>query len=681
MADRSLTVRLKAEFEQYRRESEAATRGTERLGEAGQEAGREIDRALGRAEDAAEDLRRSLADVGRIQALKLVAADANLAEGALDDAADEAERLDRAIDQVSMEIARLNREILRTGDMSLFGRIDEQRSTLQTLRRMRAELGEAKKDVEVIAKSTRDGFREALSALPSEIKGALILGLVGAAVLMAPLIGGALAGAVVGTVGAGGILGGLVSAARDTRVRQAAMRLVDSLRGPFDRLGAEFVQPVVSSLTILSDTAVAMFRRLLPEISALRPVVVELARGLAGFFVEAEPGFVAALRAAQPILRSIAQELPELGRAFGDMLRVLSEDTDGAIMALRALFDLIEYSLRSIGTGLRLLGEMFQFLASVQESFGSIGDRVFGWVPGLGSMFRFARDRAIELKGSVEEAGQVGEGVNERLESGYRDLRTEIDRTTEAILAQHQALREQADPVLRLMNSFARLDEAQQRYNEAVDEHGRESEEARAAMRDLLAATIDVDGAVREAATSGFDGKLTPAMRKAAEAAGWSKQDIDALERELKQLIDRGRQYDGSVWDATVRLHWRIDPPPQIPRFGMQVPFQHGGPVIGPAGVDQVPARLTAGEHVWTVDEVRAAGGHQAVAAMRAAVLASQSRTSIPATVGSPARDTSVGTTHTITYQIYPQRADFTIADLDALVRTQDALVRVGRPR
>src|SRR5690606_36891510 len=672
MADRSLTVQLRAEFAQYRRESEAATRGTERLGEAGQEAGREIDRALGQAEDAAEDLRRSLAEVVRSQALKLVAADATVAEGALDDAADEAERLDRAIDQVSMEIARLNREILRTGDLSLFGRIDEQRSTLQTLRRMRAELGEAKKDVEVIAKSTRDGFREALSSLPSEIKGALILSLIGTAVLMAPLIGGALAAAVVGTVGAGGILGGLVSAARDTRVRQAATRLVDNLSEPFDQLGAEFVQPAISSLTILSDTAVSLFRRLLPEISALRPVVVELARGFAGFFVEAEPGFVAALRAAQPILRSIAQELPELGRAFGDMLRVLSEDTDGAIMALRGLFDIIEYSLRSIGSGLRMLGEMFQFLVSAQESFGSIGDRVFGWVPGLGSMYRYARDRARELKGSVEEAGQVGEGVNERLEAGYRDLRTEIDRTTDAILAQRQALREQADPVLRLMNSFARLDEAQRRYNDAVDKHGRESEEAEAAMRVLLAATVDVDGAASEAGASGCEGKLTPAMEEAAQAAVWSKEDIRELERELKQLYDRGQQYDGSVWDATVRMHSRVDPPPQIPR-GMQIPFQHGGPVIGPAGVDQVPARLTAGEHVWTADEVRAAGGHQAVAAMRAAVLASQSRTSIPATVGSPARGTSVGATHTVTYQIYPQRADFTIADLDALVRTQDA--------
>lgn len=49
-------------------------------------------------------------------------------------------------------------------------------------------------------------------------------------------------------------------------------------------------------------------------------------------------------------------------------------------------------------------------------------------------------------------------------------------------------------------------------------------------------------------------------------------------------------------------------------------PFHHaaGGPVSGGrGGVDDVPALLTEDEHVWTVDEVRAAGGHGAVKAMR----------------------------------------------------------------
>lgn len=48
-----------------------------------------------------------------------------------------------------------------------------------------------------------------------------------------------------------------------------------------------------------------------------------------------------------------------------------------------------------------------------------------------------------------------------------------------------------------------------------------------------------------------------------------------------------------------------------------------GGPVNGPgtSTSDSIPARLSKGEHVWTAKEVRAAGGHRAVQAMRANIL------------------------------------------------------------
>lgn len=51
-----------------------------------------------------------------------------------------------------------------------------------------------------------------------------------------------------------------------------------------------------------------------------------------------------------------------------------------------------------------------------------------------------------------------------------------------------------------------------------------------------------------------------------------------------------------------------------------KIKFRHGGPVTGGAhGVDSVPALMMPGEHVWTTDEVKNAGGHHAVARMRAA--------------------------------------------------------------
>lgn len=48
-----------------------------------------------------------------------------------------------------------------------------------------------------------------------------------------------------------------------------------------------------------------------------------------------------------------------------------------------------------------------------------------------------------------------------------------------------------------------------------------------------------------------------------------------------------------------------------------------GGRVVGPGGPteDRVPIRASAGEHVWTASEVRAAGGHTAVESLRREVL------------------------------------------------------------
>ena len=68
-----------------------------------------------------------------------------------------------------------------------------------------------------------------------------------------------------------------------------------------------------------------------------------------------------------------------------------------------------------------------------------------------------------------------------------------------------------------------------------------------------------------------------------------------------------------------------------LPTGGTYVPYSTGGPVGGPMGAgDVVPAMLTPGEHVWTRDEVSAAGGHSAMEALRSAVLSGQTRYTHP---------------------------------------------------
>jgi hypothetical protein len=74
-----------------------------------------------------------------------------------------------------------------------------------------------------------------------------------------------------------------------------------------------------------------------------------------------------------------------------------------------------------------------------------------------------------------------------------------------------------------------------------------------------------------------------------------------------------------------------------LPRGGTMVPYSTGGAVDGPLGSgDVVPAVLTPGEHVWTRAEVDAAGGHDAIEAMRSAVLAGQTRFAQAGSMGMP---------------------------------------------
>ncbi|NUS55758.1 MAG: phage tail tape measure protein [Streptomycetaceae bacterium] len=61
-----------------------------------------------------------------------------------------------------------------------------------------------------------------------------------------------------------------------------------------------------------------------------------------------------------------------------------------------------------------------------------------------------------------------------------------------------------------------------------------------------------------------------------------------------------------------------------------------GGPVYGPGTgtSDSIPARLSAGEHVWTAAEVAALGGQQAMLALRAAVRSGKSVVEVDMTPG-----------------------------------------------
>jgi tape measure domain-containing protein len=234
----------------------------------------------------------------------------------------------------------------------------------------------------------------------------------------------------------------------------------------------------------------------------------------------------------------------------------------------------------------------------------------------------------------------------------------EVTRATEALREQHDALRAQVDPIFALFKALQELDEAQAHYNEVLDDSESSQSDVEAASIALAEASLGLQGAVGEAAGA-FGGELTPAFRATLEAANLTEEQIDAVEEAMRGAAEAGEDYEGdyaarliangvdntlarielvrqrlAAIDRTVTISFETRG--FAPVDGVRIPGQqHGGPIDwGQHGVDRVPALLTRGEHVWTAREVDAAGGHQAVEALRAAVLAGATRFATGGPVG-----------------------------------------------
>lgn len=123
-----------------------------------------------------------------------------------------------------------------------------------------------------------------------------------------------------------------------------------------------------------------------------------------------------------------------------------------------------------------------------------------------------------------------------------------------------------------------------------------------------------------------FEQLAAAASRISAEISKINSNEMIRLRAEIdtgsvQSAVDAVRAaFDKEVFQI------RIAAPTPLVRGGADVPapaFATGGAVFGPGGPtsDSIPALLSNGEHVFTAAEVRAAGGHQALYAMRSALL------------------------------------------------------------
>lgn len=393
-----------------------------------------------------------------------------------------------------------------------------------------------------------DGFLQKLfggsgpaSALDfSGIKQQLIPVLGGLVASAAPLIAGGISAAVVGGIGAGGILGGVYAASKDPRVRGAFGELMSGLTP--EKFGAEsFVQPTIDAIGILKQTLAGTdIAGVLGKGSSGVPV---FAKGISDFATNLLPGLDAAMSKSSQYAQIFASGFGDIGDALSDAITDMAEG-EGAMDALQVILSGTADTIRVTGAALSWLANGFGMMADAAVPLANVANKLWGWLPGIGAAIRMGGDNAAEASG---EYGDLSKSFT-KIDQATRAVNQGLDPFN-SYLKDAQSNAEALNVTLQdLFGSQMSVDQASlaweaslDRLSGAVKENGKSLDITTEKGRAVNSALLDgVEAAMRQRdamikngeGTQAANAKYQAAIDKLyalAAALGISKEGLDRI--------------------------------------------------------------------------------------------------------------------------------------------------------
>ena len=215
-------------------------------------------------------------------------------------------------------------------------------------------------------------------------------------------------------------------------------------------------------------------------------------------------------------------------------------------------------SLQSVADqGLRLdIGDNFSLFSSDEAKDAQVA---------IDALEDKAAELELQLKLNDDAASENADVVGE-LGDAHEETAGQTLTAAEAIDEYIDANRRATDPVFRLMDAIQSVDDAQQAYNDAVEEYGADSDEAADAsinlmrrLHDLEAAALDGDVSFQEfeaqLARWVSEGKITEEQAGLIrDRVGEARDEADEFEGTRTMVLDA----TGNAWDRMSRLNAQI---------------------------------------------------------------------------------------------------------------------------
>lgn len=440
--------------------------------------------------------------------------------------------LDRQIKTTQAGIASLAKGFASTGDVSIFKAIQEQQRTLSQLKNVRSLLpdpAEVRRAGAGIGGDIVGGIRNTLSSASPQQLGIGAMGL-----LLAPTLGAAVSGAVIGGAAGLGVVGGIALAARDERVKQAGQELGAFVLGDLERRSAAFVPATLAGI----DRIRAGWQDLGPDLDRIfkadrfvAPLVEGAVKGVKGFIA----GFADLVDNADPVVESLRNLLADVGTTAGSAFSTLSQDAKEGASAVNDLTIAVDSLIVTTANIVHGAAAVKGFTDQVDIAI----DKGRYWLEDNGALADAFDKIGVKLDLTADgfKAGSVEA-------EAYR--KATIGTATAADFATLKAA--------GMSDAHIAAADASGKYRAEVDKAKVATQQAAIATGTLIATEGDVTTAQKAATLAQQD--LNRTIAEMGPNAGMAAQNVDGLRKATDALygaqergIDANEGYQAS-WDA-----------------------------------------------------------------------------------------------------------------------------------
>lgn len=406
---------------------------------------------------------------------------------------------------------------------------------------------------EFVRTSSRSGQQAGQGMLTgiTRAKPQAIGAMVGVGLAVAPQLGATIAGAVVGAGGFTGIAGGMLIAARDTRVQTAARNLGELMSMNLKSAATAFVPASVEAI----DKVRAAWKGILPTVQNIftnsAQFVGPMTDSLIKMTERIVEGIDVAVSKAGPVMEEFGDLFEEVGDGIGDLFEDMAGDAEGGAQAIGdlgvAMGDLLRFTGDLIGVLTALKGVQDGVNASLMVGGFWLEDHV-GWLDVTRDGYAKGSEAAeLYRKGVIGASGSANDYNNylEEQKNKQEEAKTSAEEHTEALQRLAAEMQKQTDPLFNIFDLQSKVVKAQEDYNKALNEGGPESAKAQKALLAMGRAAFELNTALGNAA-DGFDGKLTPSMRTALRNAGMTESEMNALEKSLIRSYNAAKRWEGT---------------------------------------------------------------------------------------------------------------------------------------